>query len=185
MILLPDVLTNAILLRMNVPVEMRTIIVEDYFPFLPNEQKTESILSNNDLLNVRDISGQLAHCWSNMVIGVYMIRNIIIDNITKFRYGYCMKVEKHKEKYYINIICEMALGSRSFLYYKDRAIYEFICDQLSDISFIKTDRKRGILLFDAKNCTISNVEYVRKAILKWYRKMVYMAIFNRKYVGPF
>lgn len=175
MILLPDVLTNAILLRMNVPVEMRTIIVEDYFPFLPNEQKTESILSNNDLLNVRDISG----------LGVYMIRNIMIDNITKFRYGYCMKVEKHKEQYYINIICDMTLGSHSFLYYKDRSIYEFICDQLSDISFIKTDRKRGILLFDAKHCTISNVEDVRKAILKWYRKMVYMAIFNRKYVGPF
>lgn len=35
---LPDVLLHAILFQLNLPIELRTIIIEDYFPFLPTEE---------------------------------------------------------------------------------------------------------------------------------------------------
>lgn len=46
---LPDVTLNCILCRLQLPIELRFIVSENYFPFLPNESKK---MTRNDLLDL-------------------------------------------------------------------------------------------------------------------------------------
>ena len=168
--ILPDVLTNAILLRLNVPIELRTIITENYFPFLPNERGP--LLLPNDIYILRT--------FENIYV---MTRNWIDDIDVEKGYKYYLHIHNRIREYRIVVKCKRPGYHPDILSYNNKEVYESLLPRHPDISFQISPEPQVSIIIESKEVSSENEEDVCKTILKWYRKIVYLAIFSPEDIG--
>lgn len=163
---LPDVLMHLLLMRLQIPIELRTIIIEDYFPFLPNpfvpfevhHLSTScniycNVISKNSIRTLVDIG--------NYCLELRVREEIMIVRIVKCFFGNFMQICKRGDA---------PLDDSMKLYHPD---ISFTQPLLEDFHF----HFQVVQLIDA------NVASVHRAIMKWYNKIVYLSIYQKEEFG--
>lgn len=165
MVCLPDVVLHVILCRLQIPIELRAITIEDYFPFLPNEEGP--VLLEHELRQLRDY----------LLPGNRLDRNII--DLGKVKYWIRIIVDKKV----FNVKILKILTCDSYNKYvlscsKNGSAYEPLIPRHPDISFKWPHPFIVALEFEHDKMTRDNMKDIRREILKWYRKIVYIELYD-------
>ena len=165
MVCLPDVVLHVILFRLQIPIELRAITIEDYSPFLPNEEGP--VLSEHELLQFRDY----------LIPGNCLDRNII--DLGKVKYW--IRIVVHDKVFNVKIL--KILTSYSYNVYvlscsNNDSAYESLIPRHPDISFTWPHPFVVSLEFEHDKMTRENMKDIRREIVKWYRKIVYMELYD-------
>ena len=163
---LPDVLLHAILFQLNLPIELRTIIIEDYFPFLPNPGVPFEVHYLRTLCNIYCNVISKNSINTLVDIGVYCLElrvheEIMIVRIVKCFFGHFMQICKRGDA---------PLDDSMKLYHPD---ISFTQPLLEDFNFH----------FQVVQLRNANVDSVHRAIMKWYNKIVYLSIYQKEEFG--
>lgn len=169
---LPDVLMHLLLMQLQIPIELRAIIIEDYFPFLPNEVM---LLEKKDLMRMRYCLGAR---YRDSIDRNYVV-NILKGGRYFLEFTICKGIMD------VRILYDSIITDESHLlfYKQSSALDESMKLQHPDISFTQTSPKDFAFQFQVLQMKRANVESVRLAIHKWYRKIVLLSIYQNEDFG--
>lgn len=160
--MLRDLTLHLVLFSCKVPIEVRYIIVENYFPFLPNERYP---LSKEPLL---EMSKKRVINMFRPIIYANHMHNMASEDSYDIS-AFALKIQKQRVP--CNII-EITIGLGHYNMHYSLSNFEkfFVMDgELLDPEYINVVLKQQI---DAAEITEENVDEVMRRITYWYRKCI-------------